>query len=272
MLHKGTFHRFKQFSTTDVIEGKHITFVPIDLIYLLQLWGWFTGVYRKSYVSVWLLWEMLVSERNVSFIYKVQSLLWMLNLSFAISSRDPLVYQCRFMPEQGSSCKWVFSKPRSPVFILCYSNLTSQSLRLYDILQCTEMCPYEWCRGKLNVAMVLYIFWEREIQLFSVGWIRNTACSPMPCFLEYCHHVEENRPLVGEGWVAAGPLRGLFLQGHTHAWSEVHRRGSGTRRLYLCCLTSVTPNSTSCRTITLWLSDWERVIKLVQSTEERVFF
>lgn len=178
----------------------------------------------------------------------------------------------RFMPEQGSSCKWVFSKPKSPVFILCYSNLTSQSLRLYDILQRTEMCPCEWCRGKVNVAILLYIFLEREIQLFSVGWIRNTACSPMPCFLEYCHHVEENRPLVGEGWVAAGPLRGLFLQGHTHAWSEAHRRGSGTRRLYLCCLTSVTPNSTSCRTITLWLSDWERVIKLVQSTEERVFF
>lgn len=204
--------------------------------------------------------------------FHLQGAIVALNLSFAIWSRDPLVYQCRFMLEQGSSCKWVFSKPRSPVFILCYSNLTSQSLRLYDILQCTEMCPYEWCKGKLNVPMVLYIFWEREIQLFSVGWIRNTACSPMPCFLEYCHHAEENRPLVGEGWVAAGPLRGLFLQGHTHAWSEAHRRGSGTRRLYLCCLTSVTPNSTSCRTITLWLSDCERVIKLVQSTEERVFF
>lgn len=270
MLHKGTFHRFKQFSATDVIEGKHITFVPIDLIYLLQLWGWFAGVYRKSYVSVWLLWEMLVSERNVSFIYKVQSLLWICHLQFeagilwCISAGS-----CQSRALVVNGC---FQNPDLPCLFCVICNLTSQSLRLYDILQCTEMCPYEWCKGKLNVAMVLYIFWEREIQLFSVGWIRNTACSPMPCFLEYCHHVEENRPLVGEGWVAAGPLRGLFLQGHTHAWSEAHRRGSGTRRLYLCCLTSVTPNSTSCRTITLWLSDCERVIKLVQSTEERVFF
>lgn len=87
--------------------------------------------------------------------------------------------------------------------------------------------------------------------------MRNTACSPIPCILECCHPEEPNRPLVGEGWVAAGPLRGLFLQGHTHAWSEAHRGGSGTRRLYLLCLTSVTPHNTSCRTVTLWLK-WLR--------------
>lgn len=81
----------------------------------------------------------------------------------------------------------------------------------------------------------------------------------IPCFSEYCE--EQKRPLEGEGWVAAGPLRDLFLQGHTHAWSKAHRGGSGTQRLYWLCHTSVTSRNTSCRTTTLWLGGWERVLK-----------
>ena len=126
-------------------------------------------------------------------------------------------------------------------------------------------------RHRMMVCFSIHfnIMWETEIQLVSVGWMKYTACPPIPCFLEYCHPEEQNRALVGEGWVAAGPLRGLFLQGHTHAWSEAHRGGSGTRRLYLLCLTFVTPHNTSYRTITLCQSGF---IKRVQPIEECVFF
>lgn len=97
----------------------------------------------------------------------------------------------------------------------------------------------------------------KQLQLVPVEWMRNTACSLISCFLEYCHPDVQHRPLVGEGWVAASPLRGLFLQGHTHAWSEAHRGGSGTRRLYLLCLTPVTPHGTSYRSENLmtWVAD-----------------
>lgn len=114
-------------------------------------------------------------------------------------------------------------------------------------------------------------FWEKQLQLVPEDWMRNTACSPIPCFLEHCHPDVQNRPLVWEGWVAASPLRGLFLQGHTHAWSEAHRGGSSTRRLYLLCLTSVTPHSTSYRTKALRLSGWQQVTKLARSIEKHVF-
>ncbi len=102
----------------------------------------------------------------------------------------------------------------------------------YDSSRVREKCPHEWCKAdkqKLNLGM-FHIFWDTEIQLVSADWMRNTACSPIPCSFECCHPEEQSRPLVGEGWVAAGPLRGLFLQGHTHAWSEAHRGGSGTHR------------------------------------------
>lgn len=45
------------------------------------------------------------------------------------------------------------------------------------------------------------------------------------CSIKRDFPLEKYRPLVGEGWVAAGPLRGLFLQGHTHAWSEAAAHG-----------------------------------------------
>lgn len=147
---------------------------------------------------------------------------------------------------------------------MCFIATWRGSLELYFITPAMRMyqkkCSHEWCKDnqeKLNVDMFLYSFGKWN-QLLSVGWMRNTACSPIPCFLELCHPEEQNRPLIGEGWVAAGPLRGLFLQGHTHAWSEAHRGGSGIRRLYLLCLTSVTPHNTSYKTT----SDWEGVVKL----------
>lgn len=57
MLHIGTFHRFKQFS---VFQARRTIFLPSDLIHLFQLQGRPFGVYRKSYVTERLLWQMSV--------------------------------------------------------------------------------------------------------------------------------------------------------------------------------------------------------------------
>lgn len=157
------------------------------------------------------------------------------------------------MQRWGSSCCQVAFNPRSLVFNMClvlvtYWDKTRSFVSQLFMYQRAALMNDAKMTKRIWMQVCVCVFWDTEIQLVSVGWMRYTACSPIPCFLEYCHPEEQNRPLVGEGWVAAGPLRGLFLQGHTHAWSEAHRGGSGTRRLYLLCLTSVTPHNTSYRT------------------------
>lgn len=81
-----------------------------------------------------------------------------------------------------------------------------------------EICLHEgiWCG---SVGSDYFTAFGKQKHNWSCGQSENFV----PCFL--CHPEEKNRSLVGEGWVAAGPLRGLFLQGHTHAWSEAVAHG-----------------------------------------------
>ena len=58
--------------------------------------------------------------------------------------------------------------------------------------------------------------------------------------------------------------RSIFTGAHSCMERGAQRRQWHTERLYLRFLTSVTPHNTSCRTVTLWLSGRERVLKLVQ--------
>lgn len=160
----------------------------------------------------------------------------------------------------------------------CLSGGFNTSISFVLILYLTPIKPYfttlTGCQRSalMNDLMMTHRNWMYAMSLCLLGH-RNTTrlygeiqhVLSILCYLEYCHPEEQKRPLEGEGWVAAGPLRGLFLQGHTHAWSEAHRGGSGTQRLYWLCHTSVTSHNTSCRTSTLWLGGCERLLKNLPS-------
>jgi len=138
------------------------------------------------------------------------------------------------------------------VYFVFNSDLLRQSLRLY-VIWIPWMCPYEWCKHKHNLeGMGQYLLGKRNTTCLNEKYIH--------CFL--CHPEEENRPLVGEGWVAAGPLRGLFLQGHTHAWSEAVAHGDWICAGSLLWLHTAHPVGPS-------PCDWGRLIKLARFEEER---
>lgn len=159
-----------------------------------------------------------------------------------------------------------------PVFILCFTVAYREKPWGFILYSCRVWEKYPDERETECVSAHVSLG-KKQLQLVPVDWMRNTACSLMPCFLEYCHPDVQNRPLVGEGWVVASPLRGLFLQGHTHARSEAHTEEAVAHGGSICSASLVrlhTAHPTGPKT--LWLSGWQQVVKLAQRPiEEHVF-
>lgn len=109
----GTFHRFKLFSAIDVFQARRTTFVPAALIHLFQLRGRAAGVYRKSCGTERLLREI---ARFECAIYKVSFVCKGAHFLLVLSN----VVILKWCISEGLCVSQVASKPRSPVFNMCF--------------------------------------------------------------------------------------------------------------------------------------------------------